>query len=97
MKILDEIIRMSVSIWHIMPGSWEPGSACKKVKFAREGSKEMPDIALCKNENCPSKDSCYRYTAKPSCHQVYAKFTVLPGQDRCEYHTSTQLELPLTP
>ena len=26
----------------------------------------MPDIALCKNTTCPSKDKYYRFTAKPN-------------------------------
>jgi len=26
----------------------------------------MPDITLCKGENCTIKEECYRFTAKPS-------------------------------
>lgn len=26
----------------------------------------MPDIAMCKGDNCPRKTQCYRYTAPPS-------------------------------
>lgn len=25
-----------------------------------------PDITMCKGTNCPAKESCYRYTAKPN-------------------------------
>jgi len=25
-----------------------------------------PDITMCRGTNCPYKESCYRYTAKPS-------------------------------
>jgi hypothetical protein len=25
----------------------------------------MPDITMCKGENCPKKDTCLRYTALP--------------------------------
>jgi hypothetical protein len=26
----------------------------------------MPDITMCEGKDCPLKESCYRYTAKPS-------------------------------
>jgi hypothetical protein len=26
----------------------------------------MPDIAMCKGNNCPKKETCYRFTAKPN-------------------------------
>ena len=32
----------------------------------------MPDITMCKGENCPMKENCYRYTAEPNeYHQSY--------------------------
>jgi hypothetical protein len=34
----------------------------------------MPDITMCKNDNCPLTVSCYRYNAKPSQLQSYAMF-----------------------
>jgi hypothetical protein len=35
----------------------------------------MPDISLCQNKECPSKDDCYRFTAKPSeFSQIWATF-----------------------
>jgi hypothetical protein len=76
----------------MMPGSWEPGSACTLVKYAQEGGEEMPDLALCKNASCPSKGHCYRFTAEPSCHQVYAAFAVRPKEDRCDYYIPAQME-----
>ena len=27
---------------------------------------DMPDIAMCNNKDCKLKETCYRYTAKPS-------------------------------
>jgi hypothetical protein len=40
----------------------------------------MPDITMCVGTNCPYKESCYRYTAKPSEYwQSY--FTELPIKD----------------
>lgn len=45
----------------------------------------MPDICMCKDEECPKKNECYRYTAIPSeFMQVY--FSVSPRKDEvCEY------------
>lgn len=31
----------------------------------------MADIAMCKGDGCILKESCYRYTAKPSLYQSY--------------------------
>ena len=31
----------------------------------------MPDITMCPGTNCPHKESCYRFTAKPSDYQAY--------------------------
>jgi hypothetical protein len=31
----------------------------------------MPDITMCEGENCPQKETCYRYTATPSRRQSY--------------------------
>ena len=30
-----------------------------------------PDISMCKEEKCPLKEKCYRYTAKPDEYQSY--------------------------
>lgn len=87
---------MTVSIWHMMPGSWKPGSACTLVKYTQEGGENMPDLALCRNVECPSRWHCYRFIAQPSCHQVYARFTAEKSKDRCDYYIPSQLDLPLT-
>jgi hypothetical protein len=34
----------------------------------------MPDISMCKNEDCPVKNNCYRFLAKPSFLQSYGLF-----------------------
>jgi hypothetical protein len=34
----------------------------------------MPDISMCKNENCIKKESCYRFNAIPSRYQSFADF-----------------------
>lgn len=55
----------------------------------------MPDKALCQNVECPSRWHCYRYIADASCHQVYARFTVETGKDRCDCYIPSQMDLPL--
>lgn len=39
----------------------------------------MPDIAKCTGEGCPKKESCYRFTSKPSMRQSY--FVTPPIKD----------------
>ena len=45
-----------------------------------------PDITLCLGTNCPQKETCYRFTAKPNEYwQSY--FSVPPIKDgKCEYY-----------
>jgi hypothetical protein len=45
----------------------------------------MPDITMCPGTNCPHKETCYRYTAKPSEYQSY--FTEAPVKDgKCDMY-----------
>ena len=34
----------------------------------------MPDITMCINGDCPLKEKCYRFRAKPSFRQSYSHF-----------------------
>ena len=34
----------------------------------------MPDITMCYSNNCPERQNCYRYTAKPSMYQSWSNF-----------------------
>ena len=43
----------------------------------------MPDISKCDNNNCPIKNSCYRFTVKPCYMQSYASFEFT---DSCSYY-----------
>ena len=44
-----------------------------------------PDITMCVGTNCPNKENCYRYTAKPSDYQSY--FIEPPIKDgKCEMY-----------
>ena len=44
----------------------------------------MPDISMCKGEDCPLKNQCYRYTATPCEYQSY--FVDPPYiEDECEF------------
>jgi hypothetical protein len=42
----------------------------------------MPDITMCKNNNCPMKNDCYRYTAIPNAYQSYSLFEF---DKKCDY------------
>jgi hypothetical protein len=39
----------------------------------------MPDLTLCKGENCPQKNDCLRFRAKPDLLQYY--FNEVPYQE----------------
>lgn len=48
----------------------------------------MPDITMCKSEDCPLKKKCYRHEAKPSKFwQSYSDFTDGLNEEKteCEY------------
>lgn len=45
----------------------------------------MPDISMCKNDKCPSREKCYRYTATPGMYQAYVEFSPKEGDDKCRY------------
>ncbi len=45
----------------------------------------MPDISMCVGNDCPLKETCYRYKAKPCEYQTY--FMNPPYEDgKCEYY-----------
>lgn len=45
----------------------------------------MPDITMCKGEDCESRVTCYRFTATPSMRQSY--FMGNPSENGgCEYY-----------
>ena len=47
----------------------------------------MPDISMCDNEQCPLKETCYRFTATPSeFRQAYAKFKYNEETESCDYY-----------
>lgn len=44
----------------------------------------MPDISMCSNGDCPSRESCYRYRAVPNPDwQSYSHFE--PDKDGCPW------------
>ena len=47
----------------------------------------MPDISMCNNKQCPSKEYCYRFTAIPNeFRQSYIDFgPEEDGMDKCSY------------
>jgi len=60
----------------------------------------MSDITKCNSEDCPVRDECYRYTAKPSDRQSYfstppLKRSVIDGKNivTCEFYWGDNSEL----
>ena len=48
-------------------------------------TEKMPDITMCLGTECPHKETCYRFTAKPSDYQSY--FMKPPIKEgKCEYY-----------
>lgn len=46
----------------------------------------MPDISMCSNHACPSREKCYRYTAKPNpLWQAYGMFAPPKGRKTCDH------------
>lgn len=50
----------------------------------------MPDITMCNGDNCPFKETCYRYLATPSEYmQSYfmkPPFDMVDGEHVCSYY-----------
>jgi len=44
----------------------------------------MPDISMCDNNICPSKEECYRFKAIPNDYQTYTSFIVKENEDKCD-------------
>jgi hypothetical protein len=45
----------------------------------------MPDISMCGNMSCPSKEDCYRFKAVPNGNrQAYSEFKPKEGEDKCD-------------
>lgn len=50
----------------------------------------MPDITMCKGKDCPLKETCYRYKAKPSDLQSY--FIEPPYKDdKCTHYWEIEI------
>jgi hypothetical protein len=46
----------------------------------------MPDITMCSGDNCPAKETCYRFTAIPNeWRQSYFMEAPIKGDNTCEY------------
>lgn len=45
----------------------------------------MPDIAMCRGEECPRKQDCYRCTAKASDYQSYFMVAPIKEDKTCDY------------
>ncbi len=48
----------------------------------------MADISMCKGGSCPSKDTCYRYTAPITPYrQSYSNFFLTQEDGKCEWYS----------
>jgi len=57
----------------------------------------MPDISLCRNEECDRRESCYRFTAEPTDkYQSYAMFYV-DGYGVCPFFIDNKKQAHYTP
>lgn len=43
-----------------------------------------PDISMCRNEDCPSKEDCYRFKATPGFWQSYMLFEFDKDKGKCD-------------
>jgi hypothetical protein len=46
----------------------------------------MADITKCADNLCPSKETCYRYTAPASMYQSYGVFNREEDEDNCDMY-----------
>lgn len=46
----------------------------------------MPDITMCEGTGCPRKESCHRFTAKPSEYQSYFVTPPVKEDGKCEMY-----------
>jgi hypothetical protein len=62
-----------------------------KSALKRLNAYNMSDITMCPGTDCPYKETCYRYTAKPSDWQSY--FSVPPIKDgKCDMYWGDNAE-----
>lgn len=53
----------------------------------------MADIAMCEDKNCPKKEKCYRYMAKPSEYwQSYFGNTPRKENGDCDFYWKLKKE-----
>lgn len=52
-------------------------------------AKPMPDISKCADSECPSRETCYRFTAPSSSVQVFADFERPKQAEKCLAHWPT--------
>lgn len=46
----------------------------------------MPDISMCKAEDCPKSPSCYRFNATPTTQGQLYFYGLKYDEDGCEYY-----------
>ena len=65
----------------------------KQVKNSiKKNTKPMADIDMCPGTDCPYKETCYRYTAKPNDYQW--RFSNAPIKDgKCDMYWGDNAEI----
>ncbi len=53
----------------------------------------MPDITMCTDHYCKLKETCYRYTAKPSDYQSYFMSSPKDEDGECRYYWEVKPEV----
>lgn len=53
----------------------------------------MPDISMCNNTTCPSKEECYRFKAIPNNYQSYSNFKPEKNENKCEYFLKINIKI----
>ncbi len=47
----------------------------------------MPDISMCRDQECPSRETCFRFVATPSPFlQTYGAFGRRPNEAKCDHY-----------
>ena len=53
----------------------------------------MADLAMCRDKECPARERCFRFTAKPSAFlQTYGMFGRNPRAQYCAHYWPTTKE-----
>lgn len=52
----------------------------------------MPDITMCRDKECPKREDCYRFKAKPDMFQSYFRKTPRQETGWCSYFMKREVK-----